>query len=132
MNVTYNHNNDLIMFLQYSHIEVSLAFMLPTISPFGIDGNIDEKHLVPRIPTIKDCYPFFSNPLHQSFSPIDITQCSLYQTIFHYVISPFNVLYIKKKSCCNLSPIDINVKGFNNYLSLKQLSLTFSSVQRHY
>ena len=55
INVTYHHDNDLIMFLQYSPIGISLAVMLPTISPFGIDGNIDEKHLVPRIPTAKDC-----------------------------------------------------------------------------
>ena len=55
MNVTYHHDNDLIMFLQYSPIGISLAFMLPKISPIGIDGNIDEKHLAPRIPTAKDC-----------------------------------------------------------------------------
>ena len=55
MNVTYHHDNDIIMFLQYSPIEVSLTFMLPRISPFGIDGNIDEKHLVPKMPIVKYC-----------------------------------------------------------------------------
>ena len=44
MNVTYHHDNDLFMFLQYSPTEVSLTFMLPKISLFGIDGNIDEEH----------------------------------------------------------------------------------------
>ena len=46
MNVTY---------LQYYPIRISSAFILPTISPFGTDGNIDEKHLLPRIPTTKYC-----------------------------------------------------------------------------
>ena len=55
MNVIYHHDNDLIMFLQYSPIGISSSFMLLTISSFDIDGNIDEKHLVPRIPTTKDC-----------------------------------------------------------------------------
>ena len=91
VNVTYHHDNDLIIFLQYSPIGISSAFILPTVSPFGIDGNIDEKYLVPRIPTLKDWYLFFSNPLHQLLSPIDIPQCALY----HAIISPFNILYIK-------------------------------------
>jgi hypothetical protein len=29
--------------------------MLPTISSFGINDNIDEKYLVAKIPTVKDC-----------------------------------------------------------------------------
>ena len=44
---------------KYSPIEISSSFMFPTISPFGIDGNIDEKHLVPRIQLAKDCYISF-------------------------------------------------------------------------
>ena len=55
MNVTYHHDNDIIMFQEYSPIGISLAFMLLKISPFGIDSSIDEKDLVPRIPIAKDC-----------------------------------------------------------------------------
>jgi len=95
MNVTYHYSNISIVLL----VGISVAFMLPTylltIFPFGIDGNIDEKNLIPRI-TKKDCSS--TNPLHQSFSSIDIPQCALYQNVFHAIFSP----------------IDINVKGFNN------------------
>lgn len=54
MNVTYHHQTN-----------------LPTISPFGIDGNIDEKHLVPKMPTKAKQS---SHSLHQSYSLISIPQ----------------------------------------------------------
>ena len=83
MNVTYHHDNDLIMFLQYSPMGISSTFILPIISPFSIDGNIDEKHQVPRIPTVQVCYPFFSNPLHQSLSPLIYLNVLYIKLFFH-------------------------------------------------
>ena len=70
MNATYSHTNNLpnsLTMLGYSPIEISLASML-TISPFGIDGNIDEKHLSSNNTKHTNLllYSFFSNPLHQS------------------------------------------------------------------
>ena len=56
--------------LGYSPKGIPSSFML-TISPFGINGNIDEKHLGPK--KTKQHYAttivvilIFSNPLHQS------------------------------------------------------------------
>ena len=69
MNVTYHH--------------IMLPTDLPTISPFHIDRKIDEKHLVPRIPTnlfkssssIKSCFMLY------------LPQCTLYQMLLQMLCS---------------------------------------------
>ena len=47
---------------EYSLIVISLAFML-TISPFGIDGNIDEKYLSSKNTKYIDFQIFFINQI---------------------------------------------------------------------
>ena len=95
MNATHNHAINLSnapTMLGYSPIGISSTFML-TIFPFGIDGNINAKHLSSK----NTKYTIFSNLLHQSnlasFSSINTT-CShfspilLHRIFFMYTLSP--------------------------------------------
>ena len=80
----------IVTYLQYSPIRISLAFLLATIFPFGIDGNIDEKHLVPRIPT-KDYSSF--QILFINHSPPLIYLNVLFVKLSFYVVILPNIMY---------------------------------------
>ena len=137
MNVTYYHSNISTILPHRNIISIHASKNRSKISPFGIDGNIEERHLVPRIPT-KECSFFFSNPLHQSFSCIDIPQCAsskhvvlfLSWLFFSHEVLPHDLLMMFFMPY--FSHIDINVKGLSNHQTLQQMILTSSSVQRKY
>ena len=93
MNVTYHHDNDLIMFLQYSPIGISLAFIFPIIYPFGIDGNIDEKHLeFQEYQQLNIVILSFQILFINHSSPLIylnvLYKLSTYQSVFYILISP--------------------------------------------
>lgn len=141
MNVTYHHSNISTILPHRNTIRIHASNNLTTISSFGIDGNIDEKHLVPRMPTRLLIFLFkYSLSI---ILPIDICQCAFYQTVIPWCTlcqnSPnFHVVHISNMLFCmpNFSPIEINVKGFSNQLYYIKLCnnwfLLSSSVQRHY
>ena len=109
MNVTYHDSNISKIFTHRKFISIHASNNLSTISPFDIDGNIDEKHLVPRIPT-KRLFIFFSNPLHQSFSPIDIPQFYFCQTIILCCTFSEHIVFILNFSNCNSIHVFLHVK----------------------